>query len=167
MAERRPRSVFLQEYLDWLEERDDPATAAEADLAGPWKVEPVEGESFAVLRQWESLAAGHRPVGVFNRRETALLAAAVLPALGREPRLLLSAEEGPGGFEVRTLSGSRGLEEAGRLSKYHTELIQAMNLGEALLRHPLAFVQMLHAAGPTAQERIGELLAAGLAAGEH
>jgi hypothetical protein len=119
-----------------------------------------------VLRQWESVAAGHEPAGVFHRRETALLAAAVLPALGREPRLLLSPEEGPGGFEVRSLSASRGLEQAGRLSTYHIDLIQAMNLAESLLRHPLAFVQMLQAAGPTAQERIGELLAAGIATGE-
>ena len=39
-----------------------------------------------------------------------------------------------------------------------------MNLAGGLLRDPLSLALLLEAAGPTAQERTGELLAAGLAA---
>ncbi|HZF13796.1 MAG TPA: hypothetical protein VFE33_33810 [Thermoanaerobaculia bacterium] len=59
-------NAFAPAYLARLREQDEAITAAEAELAGPWKTEPVPGKpgAVAVLRQWEDLAAGDRPVAV-------------------------------------------------------------------------------------------------------
>jgi len=56
-------------------------TAAEAELAGPWKREPVHGKpgAVAVLRQWEDLDAGDRPVAVLWQEERAQLLTVLLP----------------------------------------------------------------------------------------
>src|SRR5947209_2456649 len=59
-------NAFSPVYLAHLRERDDSLTAAEAELAGPWKIEPVPGRpgAVAILRVWEDLAIGDPPVGV-------------------------------------------------------------------------------------------------------
>src|SRR6476619_4958868 len=59
-------NAFSPAYLARLRERDDSLTAAEAELAGPWKIEPVPGRpgAVAILRVWEDLAIGDPPVGV-------------------------------------------------------------------------------------------------------
>ena len=56
-------------------------TAAEAELAGPWKIEPVPGRpgAVAILRIWEDLAVGDPPVGVLWHLETAQLLSVLLP----------------------------------------------------------------------------------------
>ena len=41
-------NAFSPSYLARLRERDDSLTAAEAELAGPWKIEPVPGRPGAV-----------------------------------------------------------------------------------------------------------------------
>src|SRR6185436_9437936 len=70
-----PPSVFSPDFLERISRRDEAITAAEAEFAGPWKIEPDETEpgSVAVLRAWESLAAGDRPEAVFWHRENAVL----------------------------------------------------------------------------------------------
>ena len=47
-------NAFSPTYLARLRERDDSLTAAEAELAGPWKIEPVPGRpgAVAILRIW-------------------------------------------------------------------------------------------------------------------
>src|SRR5436305_14761573 len=68
-------NAFSPAYLARLRERDDSLTAAEAELAGPWKIEPVPGRpgAVAILRIWEDLAVGDPPVGVLWHLETARL----------------------------------------------------------------------------------------------
>jgi hypothetical protein len=53
-------NAFSPSYLNLLRDRDDALTAAEAELAGPWKIEPVPGRpgAVAILRLWEDLALG-------------------------------------------------------------------------------------------------------------
>src|SRR5947208_15072435 len=59
-------NAFSPTYLARLRERDDSLTAAEAELAGPWKIGPVPGKpgAVAILRIWEHLSVGDPPVGV-------------------------------------------------------------------------------------------------------
>src|SRR5215510_4885583 len=84
-------NAFSPSYLARLRERDDSLTAAEAELAGPWKIEPVPGRpgAVAILRIWEDLAAGDSPVGVLWHTETAQLLSVLLPAIDREPLFYL------------------------------------------------------------------------------
>jgi hypothetical protein len=101
--ERGSRNAFTADFLSSLDEVGEPDGAHEADVAGPWVIVPVprqSGSGFAVLREWESLEAGDVPYAVFRRRETALLAAAVLPATGREPLFRLATDPGPAGFPL-------------------------------------------------------------------
>ena len=62
-----PPNAFTPEYLEEVRGHNEPLTAAEAEFAGPWKVEPVPGRPglVAVLRQWESLEAGDEPFALF------------------------------------------------------------------------------------------------------
>ena len=64
-------NAFSPAYLAHLREQDETLTAAEAELAGPWKNEPVPGKpgAVAVLRAWEDLTAGDRPVAVLWHEE--------------------------------------------------------------------------------------------------
>jgi len=113
-SDRRQGNAFTVDFLKRLDEIGEPDGAHEADVAGPWAVRPVlyrGGTGFAVLREWESTEvetdsaggagrAGDIPYAVFRRREVALLAAAVLPATGRELLFRLDTEPDADGFPV-------------------------------------------------------------------
>jgi hypothetical protein len=104
-SNRGSRNAFTADFLNRLDETAEPDGAHEADVAGPWAVRPVRyggGTGFAVLREWESLDEGDLPYAVFRRREMALLAAAVLPATGREPLLRLATEPDAAGFPLHS-----------------------------------------------------------------
>src|SRR5512133_593688 len=92
-----PCNAFSPLFLRRLDERDEPITSAEADMAGPWSVEPVPGLGFGVFRAGERPSRGFRPKVIFPARWLALLAAAVLPGTGREPLLSLAGNPEPGG----------------------------------------------------------------------
>src|SRR5882724_8466335 len=72
-------NAFAPAYLARLREQDDVLTAAEAELAGPWKIEPVRGKpgAVAILRLWEDLAIGDPPVAVLWHLEKARLRRAI------------------------------------------------------------------------------------------
>jgi hypothetical protein len=98
-------NAFSADFLLRLDRLPEPDGAHEAGTAGPWVVTPVPyrgAPRFALLREWESIAAGDVPFAIFRRRETALLAAAVLPATGREPLFRLQVEADGDGFALRT-----------------------------------------------------------------
>jgi hypothetical protein len=82
-----PPNAFDPTFLARVQEGDEPLTAAEADLAGPWKIEPCLDHpgAVAVLRAWESQEKGDLPEAVFWHDETATLCAALLPLIEREP----------------------------------------------------------------------------------
>ena len=148
---RQAPTVFVSSYLERLHEAEEVAGGREAELEGPWRVEEA-GEGWAVLRHWESLDFGHRPVARLRSQETALLLAALLPALGRD--VLYRLREGEGGFVLESAG-----EEAGEVFRFHDRVAESLHLVEQLVRSPRALTYLLRAAGPTAQELVGQMLA--------
>jgi hypothetical protein len=144
-------TVFVASYLEQLHEAEETAGRQEAELEGPWRVEE-DREELAVLRQWESLHSGHRPVARLRSQEAALLLAAVLPALGRE--VLYRLRERDGGSVLENAG-----EEVGEVFRVHDRVAESLHLVEQLIRSPRALTYLLRAAGPTAQELVGQMLA--------
>ena len=158
---RRP-NAFNPTFLQQFDQRDEPPAATEADVAGPWAIEPIPDQGFGLFRAGESLARGFEPTAVFHERWMALLAAAVLPGTGRDPLLHLSKEAGPDGYAV-TLDGG---EVVGRLALFDERLLDAMNTVAGMVRSPQALTDLLEAAGPAAVERCGAILEERVTEGE-
>lgn len=155
-------NAFNAEFLARLRRRSEPHTSADADLSGPWRLE-TSGGRVAVLRAWESLAAGDRPEAVLVRPETALLVAVALPTLGREPLFLLGEDARSEGFPLESLFGEQGVQEVGWLRLYNPDLARILHVLESVVRSPVALASLLEAAGPLAIERVGDLLGRRLA----
>ena len=155
-----PSRVFAPEFLAWLAERDEPVTAAAADTAGPWHVERDPKGGWAVLRQGESFKKSTRtiPTATFERREDALLAAAVLPGTGRDPRFHLASEPDDRGHPI--LENGR---IAGHSEFFWEAFIDAVNVLTALMTSPRDFAFLLDAMGGLALERVDKIAAARLA----
>jgi hypothetical protein len=145
-----PATVFVPSYLERLREMDETG-GTEAEFEGPWRVEEA-GEEWVVLRHWESLAAGHRPVARLRSPEPALLLAALLPALGRD--LLYRVRETGGGYVLENAG-----EAVGEVLRFHDRVAESLHLVEHLVRSPRALTYLLRAAGPATQELIGQMLA--------
>ena len=150
----RPSNAFTPEFLARLDQQDEPLTAAQADVAGPWIVVPIPSPGWAVLRRGESLAAGDVPRAVFVHRERALLAAAVLPGTGFDRLFRLQHERSPEGYAI--VSGS---EIIGHLEQYNPEMLAAMHTAEVFARVPESLAQLLEASGTVALASAGRLLA--------
>lgn len=145
-------NAFTREFLRRLAQADEPAFAEEAELAGPWRV-AAAGDRFAVVRRWEEPEAGDEPHAVFDSYHLALLAAAVLPALGNPADLAVAGEGEEAGYPL--WSGSR---RAGHLRYFHVELVDALALARGLVADPEALASLLEAAGATALRHAGRLL---------
>ena len=154
-------NAFSPAYLARLRERDDSLTAAEAELAGPWKIEPVPGRpgAVAILRIWEDLAAGDSPVGVLWHLETAQLLSVLLPAIDREPLFHLEEQVTAEGFPLVAVYGEQGPQVAGWLDRYEPRWAEGLHLLEAIVRSPWALAILLEAAGPSAEEQVGRIRA--------
>jgi hypothetical protein len=151
-------NAFSPDFLERLGERDEPVTAGEADVAGPWRIEEVPtpaGPGFGLFRAGEGPERGARPAMVFHRRSLALLAAAVLPGTGREAAFRISRERTEEGFAVETLDG----EASGQMELFDENLVSALHVTDSLVRSPYAFACLLEAAGAVALERAGAILA--------
>jgi hypothetical protein len=66
------RNAFSPSFLHRISQRDEPPTAGEADVAGPWRILEMPGRRFGVFRLGESPERGHRPAAVFRERWLAL-----------------------------------------------------------------------------------------------
>jgi hypothetical protein len=161
-------NAFSPEFLEQLNEDPEPLTAAEADLAGPWKVEavPAPAGGFAVLREWESLGRGDLPEAVFVDKETAALCAAILCLIEREPLFHLEEKEGegpagalPAGYPVTAVFGEEGPRECGWLRRFNPAIVAALHLVEALVRTPRSLAEVNLAAGGEALAQVGRYLA--------
>ena len=150
-----PFNAFHPHFLDLFGERDEPPTAGEADVAGPWHVEPV-GQHFGLFRAGESAAAGHRPAAVFLSSFYALLAAAILPGIGRDLAFRLKTEPDQEGYAVQS-RGDWG-ETIGWLELFDERLIEALHVSLCLLVSPESLTFLLEAAGAVALDRSGTLL---------
>ncbi len=149
-------NAFSPSFLEQFMERDEPPTGAEADVAGPWHIEPIPGLGFGLFRLGESLARGCRPAAVFPDRWLALLAAAVLPGTGRDAMLRLNKQPDAEGYGVALDDG--GI--VGHFELFDESLLEALNVTVGLVRSPQSLAYLLEAAGPAALERCGAILAA-------
>jgi hypothetical protein len=154
-------NAFSPSYLYLLRERDDSLTAAEAELAGPWKIEPIRGRAgaVAILRIWEDLAVGDPPVAVLWHLETARLLSVLLPAIDREPLFYLEEQATAEGFPLVAVYGEQGPQVAGWLDRYEPRWAEGLHLLEAIVRSPWALATLLEAAGPGAEEQVGRIRA--------
>jgi len=165
-----PPNAFSLEFLAQVEERPEPLTAGEADLAGPWRLAPVPGfpGAVAVLRAWESQEAGDVPMAVLVQGESAALYAAALPLHGREPLFHLSGDGAdggplPGGYPFGGIFGEEGFQVRGWQRLYQPELVTGLHVLESLARSPQALAEVLLAAGGGAIAQVGRILAGRLA----
>jgi hypothetical protein len=166
-------NAFAASFLCRLAERDEPPTAGDADVAGPWRIEPIPGHGFGLFRVGESLARGFAPMAVFPSRWLALLMAGILPGTGKDPLLLLSKQpDAHGAYPVTLaggsdggddgnggnggLSGDRGL--VGLLQLFDEKSIDALNVVIHLLQSPESLAYLLEAAGQVTLERCGAIL---------
>jgi hypothetical protein len=147
-------NVFLKDFLRRLGERDEPSSAAEADVAGPWGVEEFRLTWYGVYRRGESSTRGHLPALVSTDRHFALLAAAALPGTGRDPLFHLRKDPTPDGYPVEA-----GGEVIAYLPHFDEKLVDALHALECILRSPDALANLLEAAGAVALERAGAILA--------
>ena len=71
-------NAFSPSFLQRIGERDEPPSAGEADVAGPWHIEETP-DGFGLYRLGESRERGFPAYAVFRDRWLALLAAARAP----------------------------------------------------------------------------------------
>jgi len=150
-------NAFAEEFLNRFEQEDEPPSAAEADVAGPWEVQlfpMADGhEAFGLWRQGERPEYGDAPAGLFRDHATALLAATVRPVVGRDPFYELGRERESGGFPL-----VRQGEAVGWLDLFDEDWAAGINTLERLTRRPQALATLMEAAGPLALERAGRIL---------
>lgn len=151
-----PSNAFRRRFLRRFDERDEPVTALEADMAGPWSVVPLPGEGFGLFRAGEHPSRGFGPTAVFPDRSLALLAAAILPGTGRDPLLALNGNPDPvsGRYSLRLDDGTI----AGHSEHFEEDLVDALNVAVGLVRSPHSLALLLEAAGPIAVARCGAIL---------
>jgi hypothetical protein len=154
-------NAFSPSYLALLREREDTLTAAEAELSGPWKMEPIlrQPGAVALLRAWEDLEAGDAPVAVLWHLETARLLSVLLPAIDREPLFHLEEDPTAEGYPVVAVYGEQGPRTVGWLDRYEPRWVEGLHLLQSLVRSPWALAALLEAAGPNAEEQVGRIRA--------
>jgi hypothetical protein len=156
-SSRGAGNAFCRGFLAGLDERTEPYSAAEADYDGPWTVRPCArqgADGYGVFRHHER-PPDDPPEAWFRRREHALLAAAVLPSVGRDPHYRVATKAEPEGFAVR-----QGAEPLGYFTDFNEMLGQAMHVGECLVRSPVALASLLLAASTNALRLAGRILVA-------
>jgi len=135
---------------------DPPASVTEAEFAGPWRVVATP-RGHAVLRDGETTAEESEVL--CEDRYGALLAAAVLPAVGRDALYRLESDRGTDGrFEIRMPWGQQGERPAGSLRLYVPEVTNALHVASWLVRSPASLAVLLEAAGATVLARAGMIL---------
>ncbi|HYO14134.1 MAG TPA: hypothetical protein VE685_13140 [Thermoanaerobaculia bacterium] len=149
------RNAFTPSFLQSIAARDEPPTAGEADVAGPWSLEEIPGRGWGLFHPGTSAAAGGQPYAVFGEKWHAQLAAALLPGTGRDPAFRLRKEETPEGYAVESGDGAGVV---GHLALFDENLVAALHVAEALLRSPWNLATFLEAAGQVALERSGAIL---------
>jgi hypothetical protein len=159
-------NAFNPLFLGRLAEQDEPPTAGDADVAGPWRIEEIPGHGFGLFRIGESLGRGFAPVALFPSRWLALVAAAVLPGTGRDPLVRIDKQPDADGVYPLILPGPDGGEVVGRLHLFDEALVDALNVAIHLLQAPESLAWLLEAAGAVALERCGAILDERTAAGQ-
>jgi len=149
-------NVFTSDYLGALARQDEPGGAGEGELAGPWRVVEAGLAQWDVVRLWEEGGEG-MPRCSARDRETALLFAATLPAVGRTPFFRTAGPAAGGRLSVE----SEGRKVA-ELSLIGDEAAAAAHVAACLARSPWSLALLLQAAGPAVQREVGEILFRGV-----
>ena len=150
-------NAFDPAFLARLATFDDPLSAAEAAHGGIWSVRPIDGgRRYGLFRFWENPEAGDEPFGVIEERSTAYLAAAFLPLTAKDRTLWAQSVDGERGQTLYRYGNA-----IGRLRYSDPELIEVLNIAEALARSPESIAALLEGAGHAALEPAGKLLARG------
>jgi hypothetical protein len=158
-----PPNAFDAGFLTRLEEQEEPPTAAEAELAGPWRIEPLPksvGGGYGLFRAGESTARGFRPQARFVTLWAAKLVAALLPGLARDSAYRLRTEADAPGFALESREAWGAV--IGYVEVFDPNLVEALNVADALMRSPWALALFLEACGKTALEKAGAILDARL-----
>jgi hypothetical protein len=145
-------TVFTREILRLLCGRDEPRTAAEADAAGPWNVLPLPDGAHGLFRCGEAVDED-LPFLSFNLREDALLAAAALPATGRDPLYRLRPESKPHGFDIEVEG-----EVVGRALLFNQDLVAYLHVLATLHRSPAALAYFLESCSGLTLHHAGKIL---------
>jgi hypothetical protein len=161
-------NVFTTQFLCRMAERDEPPTAGDADVAGPWRIESIPGHGFGLFRVGESLARGFAPTAVFPSRWLALLMAGILPGTGQDPLLLLSKQPDAHGVYPVALAGGGddggdGGDDGRRppvgfFQLFDETSLDALNVVIHLIQAPESLAYVLEAAGSVTLERCGAIL---------
>lgn len=157
-----PVTAFSPEYLVALRERDEPVTAADPDIVGPWRIWERE-DMFHIFREWERFELGHQPVASFKHREDALLFTAALRACAR-PMVFRVQSSGPipaEGYRVE-----RDGELVGHLRTDRAELLAVAHALSKVAHSPADLALLFELAGSEVQEMAGEILGQEAFAGE-
>jgi hypothetical protein len=146
-------TIFTREILRLFSARsDEPRTAAEADVSGPWKVLPLPDGFHGLFRCGEA-ADEDLPVVAFKLREDALLAAAALPATGREPLYRLRPEGKPHGFDIEVEG-----EVVGRCLLFNQDLVAYLHALATVHRSPAAMAYFLEGCSGLTLHHAGKIL---------
>jgi hypothetical protein len=146
-------NAFAAEFLERFDQNDDPVTSLEAATCGPWRVIRLDNARWGVLQDGDAT-----PQAVFMDRNLALLAAAMLPASGRNDRFILVDEAATMGFPVRELGRRSKLVTVGWLATFEEEVVDALQSGVHLALSPGSLALLLEATGPAALRRAGAIL---------
>jgi hypothetical protein len=150
----QPVTAFSPEYIAALREHDEPATAADPDIVGPWRIWEQE-DMFHIFREWERFETGHQPVASFKHREDALLFTAALRACVR-PMTFRVANPGPLPSEGYRLE--RDGDFVGSVKTDRAELLAIAHALASVSRSPVDLAILLGLAGSEVQEMAGEIL---------
>lgn len=150
----QPVTAFSPEYLAALRERDEPPTAVDPEIVGPWRIWEREG-LFHIFRDWERFETGHQPVASFRLREDAFLFTAALRASVRPMifRIQSQAPPAPEGYRLE-----RDGEFVGSLKMDRAELLVVAHAMSNLMRSPVDLALLLQMAGSEIQKMTGEIL---------
>jgi hypothetical protein len=156
---RIPSTPFPPSFLRRLDDRDEPPTAHEAEVAGVAAIHEVAGRGFCLYLPGKRPDLGSLPIACFFERWRALLAAAVLAGTGRDPLYHLRTEAEEHGFAlIAGVDRDGNPEIAGHLRLFDESLASALHVADALLRSPESLALLLEAAGKVALERTGAVL---------
>lgn len=154
-----PANAFKLDFLRDLAETDDDAPGMEEAIhSGDWDVHPLSDGRFGVFRGWQRPPFGDPPGGLFAKRSWALLAAAILPTLGREQTLRFGEEDGSPGMPLVAWGEGSGLEIAGVVPAHDSAFLEGLETGSRLGRLPWSLALILEAAGTETIGLVGQIL---------
>lgn len=152
---------FLARLDERLEEEGEPPTVSEAEIAGPWRIEPLPeslGRGYGLFRAGEGPARGFEPHARFTSLWTAKLVAALLPVLARDEAYRLRPEAEAQGFALESREAWGAV--IGYAGVFDPRLTDALNVIDGLMRSPWSLSLFLEVCGKVALEKAGAILEA-------